>query len=131
MHSVVSYSTFIILVSFFSMAWFILGVLAGRRLPLFRTDRNGNGGPERSRGGKLIELYVGNLSYDISEKEMHKTFSQYGKVVSARIISNKFNGKSRGFGFVEMDDRSESDAAIRALNGKDIKGRKIVVNEAK
>ena len=58
-------------------------------------------------------------------------FDKYGKVSSARIIKNKFNGKSKGFGFVEMPDASEAEAAVQALNGKDVQGRKLVVNEAK
>ncbi|OGV57690.1 MAG: hypothetical protein A2283_02890 [Lentisphaerae bacterium RIFOXYA12_FULL_48_11] len=62
---------------------------------------------------------------------MRKAFENYGKVASARIIKNKFNGKSRGYGFVEMPDRAQAMAAIRALNGNEIKGRRIVVNEAK
>ena len=62
---------------------------------------------------------------------MRRAFETYGKVASARLIKNKFNGKSRGYGFVEMPDRGQAMAAIRALNGNEIKGRRIVVNEAK
>ena len=119
----------------FSLAWFALGIMAGRRLPERRkSSRQGRSGSRSSRGGtrrRPVELYVGNLSYDMSERELHKTFRKYGNVVSARIISNKFNGKSRGFGFVQMDDPEEIKAAIKALHGKEVKGRKIVVNEAK
>ena len=78
-----------------------------------------------------VEIYVGNLSYDMTEEQMRKEFEKYGAVFSARIISNRFNQKSKGFGFVEMPNRSEAEAAIKALNDKDIQGRKLRVNEAK
>ncbi len=81
--------------------------------------------------GDCVEIYVGNLSYDMSETQMRKEFEKYGAVKSARIISNRFNHKSKGFGFVEMPNRPEAEAAIRALHDKDILGRKLRVNEAK
>ena len=81
--------------------------------------------------GDCVEIYVGNLSYDMSEAQMRKEFEKYGAVKSARIISNRFNRKSKGFGFVEMPNRPEAEAAIRALHDKDILGRKLRVNEAK
>ena len=123
-------------IAFFSVAWFVLGLITSRYLPRPRLARSGGEGSSRRRGdgggsSDLIELYVGNLPYDVSEKELHKTFKEYGAVASARIISNRFTGKSRGFGFVEMENRDEAGTAIRALNGKDMRGRKIVVNEAK
>jgi RNA recognition motif-containing protein len=80
---------------------------------------------------QTIEIYVGNLSYDIDEKRLRKIFEAYGKVASVRIITNRFNGKSKGYGFVEMADRREVDAAVKALNATEINGRKVVVNEAK
>jgi hypothetical protein len=78
-----------------------------------------------------IEIYVGNLSYDMTEAHMRKEFEKFGAVKSARIISNRFNHKSKGFGFVEMPNRPEAEAAIKALHDKDILGRKLRVNEAK
>jgi RNA recognition motif-containing protein len=81
--------------------------------------------------GDCIEIYVGNLSYDMTEAQMRKEFEKYGAVKSARIISNRFNHKSKGFGFVEMPNRPEAEAAIKALHDKDILGRKLRVNEAK
>ncbi|MEI7900993.1 MAG: RNA-binding protein [bacterium] len=78
-----------------------------------------------------MEIYVGNLSYDMSEAQMRKEFERYGTVKSARIISNGFNHKSKGFGFVEMPNRAEAERAIKALHDKDILGRKLRVNEAK
>jgi RNA recognition motif-containing protein len=76
-------------------------------------------------------LYVGNLAYEVSEKELNKSFAEYGELISARVIKNRFSGKSKGFGFVEIAGREEANAAVRALNGKDFKGRRIVVNEAR
>jgi RNA recognition motif-containing protein len=93
------------------------------------------GGGCRSYGGggdgDCVEIYVGNLSYDMTEAHMRKEFERYGAVKSARIISNRFTSKSKGFGFVEMPNRPEAEAAIRALHDKDILGRKLRVNEAK
>jgi len=78
-----------------------------------------------------VEIYVGNLSYDMTEDQLRKEFEAYGKVTSARLITNRYNGKSKGFGFVQMPDRSEADKAVAALNDKDIMGRKMKCNEAK
>ena len=78
-----------------------------------------------------IEIYVGNLSYDMTEDQLRKEFEAYGKVNSARIITNRYNNKSKGFGFVHMPNRDEADAAVAALNDKEILGRKMKCNEAK
>ena len=78
-----------------------------------------------------IEIYVGNLSYDMTEDQLRAEFEAYGKVNSARIITNKFNGKSKGFGFVHMPNREEADRACAALNDKEILGRNLKCNEAK
>lgn len=78
-----------------------------------------------------IEIYVGNLSYDLTEDVLRKEFEAYGTVNSARIITNRYNGKSKGFGFVHMPNRPEAEAAVKALNDKDILGRKLKCNEAK
>lgn len=78
-----------------------------------------------------IEIYVGNLSYDMTDEQLNKEFSAYGTVNSARIITNRYNGKSKGFGFVHMPNRDEADAAVAALNDKEILGRKMKCNEAK
>ena len=78
-----------------------------------------------------VEIYVGNLSYDMTEDQLRKEFEAYGKVNSARLITNRFNGKSKGFGFVQMPDRAEAERAIAALNDKDILGRRLKCNEAK
>lgn len=78
-----------------------------------------------------IEIYVGNLSYDLTEDQLRKEFEAFGTVNSARIITNRYNGKPKGFGFVHMPNRAEVDAALAALSDKDILGRKLKCNEAK
>lgn len=78
-----------------------------------------------------MKLYVGNLSFEASETDLQELFAQAGQVESARIITDMYTGKSRGFGFVEMANRDEGQKAIDQFNGKDLKGRPIVVNEAK
>jgi len=78
-----------------------------------------------------IEIYVGNLSYDLTEEILRREFEAYGKVNSARIITNRYTGKSKGFGFVHMPNRDEANAAIAALSDKDILGRRLRCNEAK
>ncbi len=78
-----------------------------------------------------MNLYVGNLSYDMSEENLRTEFAEYGEVQSAKIITDKFTGRSRGFGFVEMNSDDEGKKAMEELNGKDVDGRQLVVNEAR
>jgi hypothetical protein len=78
-----------------------------------------------------VEIYVGNLSYDLTEDQLRKEFEAYGKVNSARIITNRYTNRSKGFGFVQMPVRAEAEAAVKALSDKDILGRKLKCNEAK
>jgi len=78
-----------------------------------------------------MRIYVGNLSYDTTEEELQQEFQAYGEVTSATIPSDKFSGRPKGFGFVEMASKSEAEAAITGLNGKTLKERTIVVNEAR
>ena len=106
-------------------AGLLVGYLAGK----FGSRRGDDG--EFVRDGDCVEIYVGNLSYDMNEAQMRKEFEKFGAVKSARIISNRFNHKSKGFGFVEMPNRPEAEAAIKVLHDKDILGRKLRVNEAK
>jgi RNA recognition motif-containing protein len=77
------------------------------------------------------KLYVGGLPYSVTEGRLQELFSTHGTVESANVISDKFTGKSRGFGFVEMSSSSEAQSAIQALNGTDFEGRSLTVNEAK
>jgi RNA recognition motif-containing protein len=76
------------------------------------------------------KIYVGNLSYTTNEAGLNDLFQAHGKVVSAKIIMDRDTGKSKGFGFVEMDTDDEAKAAINALNGADLDGRQIKVNES-
>ena len=78
-----------------------------------------------------MNIYVGNLSYDTQDQDLHDAFAAYGAVESARVITDRDSGRSRGFGFVEMPDKSEAEAAISALNESDLQGRTINVNEAR
>jgi cold-inducible RNA-binding protein len=77
------------------------------------------------------KLYVGNISFNTSNQDLIDMFSAAGKVESANIIEDRDTGRSRGFGFVEMASKEEADAAIAALNGKEVDGRALKVNEAK
>ena len=78
-----------------------------------------------------MNIYVGNLSYQMSEQELHDAFAAYGDVTSAKILTDRETGRSRGFGFVEMPNQSEGETAIMQLNGKDVAGRALRVNEAR
>jgi RNA recognition motif-containing protein len=77
-----------------------------------------------------MNIYVGNLSYDVSEENLRQAFEAFGKVISATIVKDKYSGQPRGFGFVEMPDQAEAQAAIQNLNGKELLGRQMNVNEA-
>lgn len=77
------------------------------------------------------KLYVGGLPYSISEQQLQELFVTHGTVESARVITDKFTGRSRGFGFVEMSSQSEAQNAIQALNGSQLEGRTLTVNEAR
>ena len=78
-----------------------------------------------------MNIYVGNLSRDVTEDELREAFEAFGQVATASIITDRFSGESRGFGFVEMPDKAEAQAAITELNGKDLKGRTLNINEAR
>ena len=78
-----------------------------------------------------MNIYVGNLSYTLSESELQDAFAEFGEVSSAKILSDRETGRSRGFGFVEMPNQAEGEAAVAQLNGKDVGGRALRVNEAR
>jgi RNA recognition motif-containing protein len=78
-----------------------------------------------------MNIYVGNLSYGMSEDELREAFAAYGDVASVKILSDRETGRSRGFGFVEMPNQSEGEAAVAQLNGKELGGRTLRVNEAR
>ena len=77
------------------------------------------------------KLYVGNLSYETTDSDLDKLFAAHGSVQSAQVIMDRDTGRSKGFGFVEMGSDAEAQAAIQALNGKDVGGRSLTVNEAR
>ncbi len=88
-------------------------------------------GSRSAANGDVVEIYVGNLSYDMTEAQFRKEFERFGVVKSARIIGHRTSGKSKGYGFVEMPHRKEAMVAIKALHNRDILGRKLRVNEAR
>lgn len=79
----------------------------------------------------MTNIYVGNLSFDATEQDVRQAFEAYGEVSSVNLIMDRMTGRPRGFGFVEMPDKSQADAAIQALNLQEILGRAITVNEAR
>lgn len=78
-----------------------------------------------------MNIYVGNLSYGVSDDNLREVFEAYGEVSSAKVITDKYSGRSKGFGFVEMDDDAQAQAAIDQLDGAEIDGRPVRVNEAR
>jgi len=78
-----------------------------------------------------MNIYVGNLSYNATEETIRQAFESFGQVISARIIKDKYTGQSKGFGFVEMLEQSQAQAAIKSLNGKELLGKQMSVNEAR
>lgn len=77
------------------------------------------------------KLYVGNLTYGTNDSDLRSMFEEFGSVESAQVITDRETGRSKGFGFVEMASQQEAEAAIKGLNGKDVDGRALTVNEAK
>jgi RNA recognition motif-containing protein len=79
----------------------------------------------------FMNIYVGNLAFNVTEEDLKEAFAAFGQVESIKIITDRFSGQSKGFGFVEMPDNSDADKAMKALNGQSIKGRNIKVNQAR
>lgn len=79
----------------------------------------------------VLNIYVGNLSFDTRDDDLQSAFGQYGEVSEARVITDRMTNRSRGFGFVEMPDRNAAQSAIDALNGREFQGRTLTVNEAR
>lgn len=78
-----------------------------------------------------MNIYAGNLSWNLKDQDLQNLFAQHGEVTSAKIVTDKFTGRSKGFGFVEMATAEQANAAIAALNGTELDGRNIVVNESR
>ena len=88
-------------------------------------------GDTQRRESLVMNIYVGNLSYGMSEDELRDAFGAFGEVSSVKILMDRETGRSRGFGFVEMPNQSEAETAITQLNGKDLGGRALRINEAR
>jgi RNA recognition motif-containing protein len=115
---------------------FLAAVLLG--IVLFfvvKAARARGGRPAKSRpaagNGEFVEIYVGNLSYDMTDEQLRALFAKYGVVQSGRVITHKPTGRSKGFGFVEMPHRAEAEIAISKINNTDVMGRRIRCNEAR
>jgi RNA recognition motif-containing protein len=80
--------------------------------------------------GDYMNMYVGNLAYDVTENDLKELFSQFGEVAKVNIITDNYYRQSKGFGFVDMPNNSEADTAIKTLNGTDFKGRNIKISQA-
>ena len=78
-----------------------------------------------------MNIYVGNLRQEVTEEDLAAAFREFGQVDTARVITDRYSGRTRGFGFVEMPNRTEAQAAIEGLNGKELKGGSMTVNEAR
>ena len=78
-----------------------------------------------------MNIYVGNLNFNLGEDDLKELFEKYGEVISVKIITDKYSGRSKGFGFVEMADDAQANQAIEELNGKDLNGRNLKVNQAR
>jgi RNA recognition motif-containing protein len=78
-----------------------------------------------------MNIYVGNLSHDVTEENLRQAFGAFGQVTSVRIVKDRYSGQPRGFGFIEMPNRDEAQAAIKNLNGQELMGRKMNVSEAR
>src|SRR5262245_5786568 len=105
--------------------------------PASRERPGGDFRPGRCRAGSIPrvsmakKLYVGNLSYDVTDSALEQMFQEFGEVRSAQVIMDRDTGRSKGFGFVEMSNDHEAQAAVQALNGKQVGGRQLTVNEAR
>lgn len=78
-----------------------------------------------------MNIYVGKIAYEVTDDDLRVAFEEHGEVASAQVIVDRYSGRSRGFGFVEMENKEEAEAAINTLNGTELKGRAIVVNESR
>ena len=116
---------------------FCLVVLVAAVAALLLRNRRASGGarrpakPRAAGASGLVEIYVGNLSYDMNDDQLRALFAKYGVVESARIITHRPSGKSKGYGFVEMPHRAEAELAVDKINNTEVMGRRIRCNEAR
>ncbi len=85
----------------------------------------------KRKGINTMNIYVGNLPHKVTEDEVRQAFAEFGQVTEVRLITDKFSGESKGFGFVEMPSKAEAEKAIQEMNGKELMGRALNVNEAR
>ena len=97
---------------------------------MFKAGRAGTRFLKR-KGMRAMNIYVGNLSFDVGEEDLREAFGQFGQVTEVRLIIDKYSGKSKGFGFVEMPNKEEAEKAIEEMNGKELMERAMNVNEAR
>lgn len=109
-------------------AGLVIGFVIGLLVKRGGTSRSGSDDVEP---GESVELYAGNLSYDLNEKQLAKALAPHGNVLSVRIIKNKGNNRSKGYGFVEMATEVDANKVIDTMHGTVLMGRKLVVNEAR
>jgi RNA recognition motif-containing protein len=110
----------------------LLGITGGGRSVTDLGEGRGRSGSAR-RGEEFtlgVKLYVGNLAFSTTEEELREIFEKHGKLVSVKVITDRDTGRSRGFGFVEYEDASNATKALNSLNGQDLGGRELRVNEA-
>lgn len=120
-----------------SLVWLVIGIILGSKLPRKQAVKGSSSVPDGSsgRGGKReqaqYELYVGNLPYEMDDAGLNKLIAPFGEVLSARIITNRISGASKGYGFVKMASADGVTETISSLNNKEIDGRRVSVSEAR
>ena len=124
---------FDLMVPWMSLAWLLVGIWLGMRLAAQRAARKASGGAAPARGGAPgdVELYVGNVASETDEAALRKAFEAHGAVSSVRVLTGRGEGRSKRFAFVMMRDRGEAEQAIKAMNGRSLDARELVVNEAR
>ena len=113
-----------------ALAWLLAAVALRLSSGRHKAPKKGNAAPRQPRADGLIEIYAGNLSYDMTDAQLRAEFAKFGVVEQARIVTHP-SGKSKGYGFVLMPHRAEVEIACKALNGASVMGRNLRVNEAR
>ena len=113
-----------------ALAWILAAIAARLSAGRTKAPKKGSAAPRQPRADGLIEIYAGNLSYDMTDAQLRAEFAKYGIVEQARIVTHP-SGKSKGYGFVLMPHRAEVEIACKALNGASVMGRNLRVNEAR
>src|SRR4030043_437704 len=114
----------------FFAGFFYAGIRARQEGGIVITYKGQRNGDVKKRK-TIMNIYVGNLSYETTDETIREAFESFGQVTSARVIKDKYNGQSRGFGFVEMPAQSQAQTAIKSLNGRELQGKQMSVKEAR